>query len=44
MGFIHADIKPDNILLGSNNANENESNKIYLIDYGLSCSYIAETG
>ena len=33
--FIHRDLKPENFLIGRNN----DSNKIYLIDFGLSTKY-----
>lgn len=41
-GYVHCDLKPDNILVG----NKPESiNTIYLIDYGLAHKYIkSETG
>lgn len=39
-GFIHRDIKPQNILLG-----ESDTNKVFLIDFGLSVPYVdSETG
>lgn len=34
-GFIHRDIKPDNFLIGK----DNESNKIFMIDFGLAKKY-----
>ncbi|OHT04721.1 hypothetical protein TRFO_06144 [Tritrichomonas foetus] len=37
-GYIHCDIKPDNIVIGRNN----NSNVLYLIDYGLSQKYIID--
>lgn len=39
IGFIHADLKPDNILLESANRKAKQSSKILLIDYGISRSY-----
>ena len=38
-GFVHLDIKPDNILISRNN--ESFEN-IYLVDFGLTRSYIDE--
>jgi len=34
--FIHRDLKPENFIIG----NENRSNKVYMIDFGLSKQYI----
>lgn len=39
IGYIHADLKPDNILLASANRKIKKSSKIILIDYGISRSY-----
>jgi serine/threonine protein kinase len=39
IGFIHLDLKPDNILLGSGNIASNRSKMIYLIDFGVSKKY-----
>ena len=39
MGFIHNDLKLDNILVG-----HKEPQNIYLIDFGLSCRYIEADG
>ena len=38
-GFLHCDLKPDNILIGSSNLNNDESGKIYLIDFGVTKSW-----
>ena len=34
--FMHRDLKPENFIIG----NENRSNKVYMIDFGLSKQYI----
>lgn len=34
-GFVHWDIKPANILIGSNEFNSQMSKTIFLIDFGL---------
>mmetsp|Transcript_9671 Transcript_9671/g.7308 ORF Transcript_9671/g.7308 Transcript_9671/m.7308 type:complete len:98 (+) Transcript_9671:216-509(+) len=39
LGYLHQDIKPDNILIGCNNPESDEFNLLYLIDYGLSEKY-----
>ena len=38
IGYIHNDIKPENILIG-NNENDLRSNKIYLIDFGIATPF-----
>jgi serine/threonine protein kinase len=39
-GYIHNDLKPDNILLGSDFRHTPESQQIVLIDFGVSRSYL----
>lgn len=39
LGFVHNDIKLDNILVG-----HKDPNQIYLIDFGLSCKYMDPDG
>ena len=39
MGFVHNDLKLDNILIGYKNPRA-----IYLIDFGLSCPYLMPDG
>jgi len=41
---VHADIKPDNVLIGSNNYFDKKSLQLSLIDYGLSTQYLLENG
>ncbi|CDW85612.1 isoform 2 of casein kinase i isoform delta [Stylonychia lemnae] len=36
IGYAHLDIKPDNILISSNNLNDAQSSIIHLIDFGIS--------
>lgn len=36
IGYLHMDLKPDNILLGSANRTRFDSSNIVLIDYGIS--------
>ena len=40
IGYVHCDLKPDNILIGQ----RDEQSTIYLIDYGLSHYYLDEEG
>ncbi|KAK6632412.1 hypothetical protein RUM44_007454 [Polyplax serrata] len=39
-GYIHADIKDSNLLLGTGKDEEN----VYLLDYGLACRYVDHSG
>lgn len=39
LGFLHMDLKPDNIVLGTHNMNSEDSSLIYLIDFGISKTY-----
>ena len=40
LGYLHMDIKPDNILVGTENLESLESSTIHLIDFGLSKSFL----
>jgi casein kinase 1 alpha len=39
IGYLHLDLKPDNILLGSDVTNK-ASSTLYLVDFGISKSYL----
>lgn len=39
LGYIHNDIKLDNILIGYK-----DPSQLYLIDFGLTCKYLDEDG
>jgi len=42
--YIHLDLKPENIVLGSSDYSSLESSNIYLIDFGMASKYKTETG
>lgn len=44
IGYLHMDLKPDNILLGSANRTRLDSSTIVLIDYGISKRYKDDFG
>ena len=39
-GYIHCDLKPDNIMIGDYKKDLRLMNKIYLIDFGISQKYL----
>lgn len=39
IGYIHLDIKPDNVLLGSSDLNHQKSKLLFLIDFGITRKY-----
>ena len=43
-GYIHCDIKPDNIMIGNFKVDPSLKNKLYLIDFGLSKRYLDDDG
>jgi serine/threonine protein kinase len=43
-GFIHNDLKPDNVMIGEFRYDLKEMNTIYLIDFGISNKYKDENG
>ena len=38
-GYVHCDLKPDNIMIGDYKSNALLMNEIYLIDFGVSQKY-----
>jgi serine/threonine protein kinase len=43
-GYIHNDLKPDNLLLRSNARNKLSSSEVILIDFGVSRNYVDNIG
>lgn len=41
-GYIHCDIKPDNIMIGDFRIDRESMNKMYLIDYGIAQKYLKD--
>lgn len=41
LGYLHCDLKPDNILLRSDDWNSTTSSEIILIDFGITSRYIS---
>lgn len=39
LGWLHLDIKPDNILLGTDDMTNQESTTLYLIDFGVAQTF-----
>ena len=44
LGFIHQDLKLENILIGSKNKSSPSSSQIILVDFGLASRYQSEEG
>ena len=43
-GYIHCDIKPDNIMIGDFTKDSKLVNRLYLIDFGISQKYLNDDG
>lgn len=43
-GYFHSDLKLDNIMIGDPNLNRSNMNKLHLIDFGSSKTYLNEDG
>jgi serine/threonine protein kinase len=44
LGYVHGDLKPDNMLLATPESKASDFHQIYLIDFGLSRSWKKENG
>ena len=44
IGYIHCDIKPDNIMIGDTKKNPSMINKLYLIDFGITQKFLDKDG
>ena len=42
LGYLHCDVKTDNILIGIDNINSIENKLLYLIDFGISRKFLNE--
>ena len=43
-GYIHCDLKPENIMIGNFDLDPRSKNEIYLIDFGIAQRYVDECG
>ena len=43
-GYLHCDIKPDNITIGQDEKNKDQTMRVRLIDFGISQKYIDQNG
>lgn len=43
-GYVHCDIKPENIMIGDFEKDPELKKKIYLIDFGISHRYLDDNG
>lgn len=43
-GFVHGDIKPANIVIGQSKKSEDKTNRVRLVDFGISSMYVKQNG